>query len=153
MENSNSNNKEVMITLLIYIEDYKYKESYHPRKKPWGICEAPRDTPSAGPTSELGPPSEKPTKEPTSEPKYDTSSEYYEPTKEGFMGQIYPGYIVRYRRGEDQPWFDTLEERSKEASWGDIWKIQILVQEETLEAVEDLLTPTKIPSQLPTSEC
>ena len=45
--------------------------------------------------------------------------------------------------------FYTLEKCIKESPWGDTWKIRIWRQEETLEAGEDILTPTNIPSQLP----
>ena len=57
---------------------------------------------------------------------------------------------MRYQKGSDPPIFVALEERTKEAPWGDTWKIMMLVQDKILEAGEDLLTLTKIPSQIPT---
>ena len=59
--------------------------------------------------------------------------------------------IVRYQKGSDPPILATLEERTKEAPLGVTYKIRILVQYKSLEAGEDLLTPTKIPSQTPTN--
>ena len=63
------------------------------------------------------------------------------------MDHIFPGHIVRYHKGPEPPRFSTLKERTKVASWVDIWEIQNLV----LEAEEDLLTPTDISSQIPTN--
>ena len=67
------------------------------------------------------------------------------------MGNLAPKYIVQYQKGSDPPIFSTLEERTKEDPWGDAWKIRILGQYKSLEAVEDLLTPTNSPSQIPTN--
>ena len=49
-----------------------------------------------------------------------------------------------YHKGSDPPIFATLEERTKEATWGDTRKIQILGQEESLEVGEDLVNLTNI---------
>ena len=81
------------------------------------------------PTPDPGPPSEKTTKEPTLEPNYDVLSEPSAPMREDSMGHLAPKEIVRYQKGSDQPRFVTLEDRTKEAPWGDTWKIRILVQE------------------------
>ena len=51
----------------------------------------------------------------------------------------------------DPPIFFTIEDRNKEAPWGDTWKIQIWVQDKILEAEEYLLTPTKSLYQIPTN--
>ena len=67
------------------------------------------------------------------------------------MEHLYPKDIVKYQKGSDPPRFDTLEERTKEAPLGGTWKIRILVQYESLEAGEYLLTPTNSPSQIPTN--
>ena len=67
------------------------------------------------------------------------------------MGYLALGDIGRYQKGADQPRFATLEERIKEASRGDTWKIRVFGQNETLEAGEDLLAPNKIPSQISTN--
>ena len=67
------------------------------------------------------------------------------------MGHIVPGDIMRYQKGAYQPQFSNLEERIKAASWGDTWEIRIWGQEETLDAGEDLATPTKIPYQVSTN--
>ena len=66
------------------------------------------------------------------------------------MGHLSPKYIVIYHKGSDPPKFSTLEKRTKEDTWGDTWKIQILGQGEIPESGEHLLTPTEIPSQIPT---
>ena len=59
--------------------------------------------------------------------------------------------IMRYHKGVEQPCFETLEQRTKEDSLGNTCKVQILVKEDTIEAGEDLLTPTEIPyNPLPT---
>ena len=58
--------------------------------------------------------------------------------------------IVRYRKGSDTPRFATLEEHTKEAPWGDTWKLWILGQYKSLEAGEDLLILTDSSSQIPT---
>ena len=65
------------------------------------------------------------------------------------MGYLDPGYIVRCQKGSYPPIFANLERHINEATWGDTWKILILGQNESLEAGEDLLTPTKSPSQTP----
>ena len=67
------------------------------------------------------------------------------------MKHLSSKYIVRYQKGSDTHIFATLEERAKEAPWGDTWKIKIWDQDESLEAREDLLTTTEIPSQIPTN--
>ena len=59
--------------------------------------------------------------------------------------------IVIYRKESDQPIFTTIEENTKEAPWGDTCKIWILVQDKSLKAGEDLLTPTKSPYQVLTN--
>ena len=67
------------------------------------------------------------------------------------MGHLYPKDIIRYQKGPDPPIFATLEERTKEALWGDTWKTRILGQDESLEAGEDLITLTESPSQIQTN--
>ena len=67
------------------------------------------------------------------------------------MGHLDPKYIVRYQKGSDPPRFATLKERTKEAPWGDTCKIWIWGQDNSLGSGEDLLTLTKIPSQIPTN--
>ena len=71
--------------------------------------------------------------------------------REGSTGRLASGDISIYKKWEYQPRFSTLGERIKEDSWGDTWKIIIWLQEETSEAGEYLLTPNKIPYQLPTN--
>ena len=56
-----------------------------------------------------------------------------------------------FQKGSDLPIFSTLEEHTKEASWRDTCKFQILCQYYNLEEGEDLLTPTESPSQIPTN--
>ena len=58
---------------------------------------------------------------------------------------------MRHQKGSYPPIFATLEECTKEDSWGDTWKIRILVQDEILEVVEDLQTLIKSPSQIITN--
>ena len=58
---------------------------------------------------------------------------------------------MRYKKGSDPPIFDTLEEHTKEATWGDTRKIRIWGQYKILEVVEDLLTLTDSSSQIPTN--
>ena len=58
---------------------------------------------------------------------------------------------MRYQKGSDPPRFATLEERTKAAPWGDTRKTRILGQYKSLKAVEDLLTTTESPSQIPTN--
>ena len=65
------------------------------------------------------------------------------------MGHLYPGDITLYQKGSEPPRFATLEERTKEDSWGYTRKIRILGQDKSLEAGEDLLTTTESPSQIP----
>ena len=67
------------------------------------------------------------------------------------MGHLSPKDILRYQKGSDTPIFATLEERTKEAPWGDTWKIRILGQEKILDAEEELLTPSESPYQIPTN--
>ena len=50
------------------------------------------------------------------------------------MRHLYPGNIVRYQKGLDPPIFYTLEDRTKEVSWGETWKIWVLGQDKSLEA-------------------
>ena len=61
------------------------------------------------------------------------------------MGHLDPVDITRYQKGSDPPRFDTLEERTKEDPREDTWKIRILGQDKSLDAGEDLLTPTESP--------
>ena len=86
-------------------------------------------------TSEPGPPSKKTTKEPTLEPKSVASLYPSMPLRGYSMGYLALGDIGRYQKGADQPRFATLEERIKEASWGDTFNNRILGQEDTLESV------------------
>ena len=67
------------------------------------------------------------------------------------MGQLYPRDIMIYQKRSDPPIFDTLEEHTKEAPWVETWNIRILGQNKSLEAGEDLLTPTRRPSKIPTN--
>ena len=67
------------------------------------------------------------------------------------MGSIAPKDIIRYQKGSDQPILSNLEELTKEAPWGDTQKIRILGQDKSLEAGEELLTPTKSPPKTPTN--
>ena len=67
------------------------------------------------------------------------------------MGHPYPTYVVRYQKGSYPPIFYTLEECTKEAPWGDTRKIRIFGQDKSLEAGEDFLTSTAIPSPIPTN--
>ena len=67
------------------------------------------------------------------------------------MGHLSPKDIVIYQKGSYPPIFATPEERTKEDPWGDTQESRILVQDKRLEEVEDLLTPTKSPSQIPTN--
>ena len=50
------------------------------------------------------------------------------PTREGSMGHLYSGDIMIYQKGSYTLRFDTLEEITKEAYWGDTYKIRILCQ-------------------------
>ena len=124
--------------LLIYPEDYNDEDSLS-------------NPPSAEPTPEPGPPSKKTTKETTSEPDSDYLSEPSAPTREDSIGCLSPKGIVRYQKVSDTPRFTTLEEHTKESPWGGTWKIRVLGQDKSLEAVEDLLTPTRSSSQIPTN--
>ena len=65
------------------------------------------------------------------------------------MGKLSPKDIVIYQKGSDLPIFETLEERTKEAPWGDTCKK--LGQDKSLEVGEELLTPTERPYQIPTN--
>ena len=86
------------------------------------------------------------------EPDSDALSELPTHTRGGSTGHLSPKDILRYHKGSYQPRLFTLEERTKEAPWGDTWKIRlILVQDKILEVGEDLLTPTESPSQIPTN--
>ena len=66
------------------------------------------------------------------------------------MGNLSLRDIVIYHKGLNPPRFDNLEDRTKEAPWGDTCKIRVWGQEESLEADEDLPTLTKSPPQIPT---
>ena len=77
MEDRKSDDKDSVIPLLIYPEDYDNNESL-------------RDPPSMEPTTETGPPSKKPTKERTLEPNSDALSETYAPKRDTSMGNLYP---------------------------------------------------------------
>ena len=66
------------------------------------------------------------------------------------MGPLPPKEIVVYQKGSYRTILATIEERNKEAPWGDTWKIRILGHVESLEAGEDLLTPTNTPYQIST---
>ena len=142
-EDKTSDGEDIVMPLLVCPEGCDDKEDVP--------CESLIDPPSAEPTPELGPPSEKPTKEPTSEPDSSTLSEPSAPTGEGSMGHLYPKEISLYQKGSDTPRFFTLEERTKEDPWGDIWNIRIWGQDKSLEAGEDPPTPTKSPFQIPTN--
>ena len=100
-EDSNSDDKYIVMPPLIYPEESNDKES-------------PSNLPSVDPTPEPGPPSEKPTKEPASEPDYDALSEPSAPTREGSMGHLDLKDIVRYHKESYPPRFATLEKRTKE---------------------------------------
>ena len=67
------------------------------------------------------------------------------------MGQLPPKDTVRYQKESYPPRLTTLEEHNKDSPWVDTWKISILGQGESLEAGEDLLTPTKSPYQISTN--
>ena len=56
-----------------------------------------------------------------------------------------------YQKGLDPPIFTTLEECTKEAPFGDTWKIRILGQGKSLGVEEDLLTMTGSTSQILTN--
>ena len=60
------------------------------------------------------------------EPDYDDLSELSVPTREGYMGYLPPIYIMRYQKGFDTPRLATIEELTKEAPWGENWKIRVL---------------------------
>ena len=123
---------------LIYPEEYENEDSLN-------------DPTSAETTPNPVTPSGKPTKEPTSEPDSYALSESSAPTREDSMGHLSPKDIVGYQKVSDPPRFATLEESTKESPWGDTWKIRILVQDNILDAGEDLLTPTESPYQIPTN--
>ena len=131
-EGSDSYNKDILIPPLIYPEEFNDEDYLS-------------NPPSTDSTPEPVPPSEKSTKELTSEPDYDSLSEPSAPTREDSMGRLSPNYIVRYQKGSDTPRFATIEEHTKDSPWGDTWKIRIWGQDKSLEAGEDLLTPTEIP--------
>ena len=50
------------------------------------------------------------------------------------MNYLSPKDIVRKHKVSDPPRFSTIEDRNKEAPWGDTWKIHIWSQDEILEA-------------------
>ena len=92
---------------LIYPEESD-KEEDDPR-------ESLSNPPFTDTTPEPGPPSEKPSEEPTSETDSDALSESSAPMREGSMGDLTPGYIVRYQKGSYTHRFSILEERTEEA--------------------------------------
>ena len=67
------------------------------------------------------------------------------------MGNLTPKDIVRYQKDSYPPIFATIQERTKEAPWGDTWKIRIWGQYKSLQVGEDLLTPTESPPKIPTN--
>ena len=71
--------------------------------------------------------------------------------REGYTGNLSPKDIVRYQKESYTPTLSTLEERNEEAPWEETYKICILGQDESLEPGEDLISPTKSPSQIPTN--
>ena len=95
MEESDSNDKDIVMPPLIYLEESDDEEYLI-------------NPPSTEPTPELRSPSEKTTKEPTSEPYYDALSVPYAPTREDSVGKISPKDIVRYQKGSNPPIFATL---------------------------------------------
>ena len=109
-EDIHSDGKEIVIPPLIYPEEFDNDEDH--------LHEYLSNPPSADPTSEPGPPREKPTKEVTSEPDSDALSQPSETTRGGSMGHISPGDNFRQQKGPDLPRFSTLEDFTKEASWG-----------------------------------
>ena len=137
-EDSNLNNKDIMMPPLIYPEESDNEE--HLRKST-----------SAETIPKPGPPNEKPTKEPTSETDFDALSEPSTPTGKDSMGHLAPRDIVRYQKWSDPSRFATPEEHTKESPWGDTWKTRILGQDKSLEVGEDALTLTNSPSQIPTN--
>ena len=108
-DDSDLDDKDSVMPLLIYPENSEDEEYL-------------RDPPSADPTTEPGTPSEKPTGKLTSKPDYNTLSEPSAPTREDYMGHLSPKDIERYQKGSYPPIFTTLEERTKEAPWGDTRK-------------------------------
>ena len=142
MEDINSDDEDSVMPPLICPE-----ESYDEEDDP---CEYPSDPPYVEPTPEPVPPSGKTTKEPTSKPSYHVLSEPSAPIREGYMGHLSPGDIVRYQKGSDLPILSTLDDRTKEAPWIDTWKSGFEVKSRSLEAGEDLPNPTKIPYQTST---
>ena len=75
----------------------------------------------------------------------------YQNLPRSWGGITWVPYITRHHKVSDPPIFSTLEESTKEDPWGDTWKPKILGQDRILEAGEYLLTPTEIPSQIPTN--
>ena len=45
------------------------------------------------------------------------------------MDYLDSGDVFRFHQGVDNHQFDTLEEHTKEAPWGDTWKIRVWGQE------------------------
>ena len=142
-EDSESDDEYRVMPPLIYPEDYDEEED--------DPHESPNYLTFTGTTPEPEPPGKKPTNEPTFEDNSDSLSGPSAPTKEFYMGNLSPREIVIYQKGSYPPRFVTLEELTKEDLWGDTCKIRILGQYKSLEAVEDLLNPTKSPSPIPTN--
>ena len=86
-EDINLDDEDSLMPTLMYLEEYDDKED--------NPLESLSDPTSVEPTPEPGPPSEKPTKEPTSEPDFDALSEPSAPTREGSIGNLSTGDIVR----------------------------------------------------------
>ena len=123
---------------LIYPEEYENEDSLN-------------DPTSAETTPNPVTPSGKPTKEPTSEPDSYALSESSAPTREDSMGHLSQKDISRYQKGSYPPRFTTLEERTKEDTWGNTRQIRILGQDKSLEVEEYLITLTESPYQIPTN--
>ena len=66
------------------------------------------------------------------------------------MRRLAPKYIMRYQKGHIHPDFHS-KGAHQVGSMGRHLEIYILGQDEILEAGEDLLTPTGIPSQITTN--
>ena len=124
-----------MMHPLIYLEDSE-KNGDDPH-------ESPSNPNYVDNTPEFGTPSKKNTKEPTSELDSYALSETSAPTREVYMGHPTPrirSTQIYHPRGAHQG-----------GSLGIHPENCILVQYKILEAVEDLLTPTKSPHQIPTN--
>ena len=73
------------------------------------------------------------------------------PQEKILWGHLAPKDTVRYHKGSYPPIFATVEESTKEDTCRDTRKIRIWGQDKSLEPGEDLITPTKSPSQIPTN--